>query len=182
MSDESGNILKIVKYGHPSLRVRCTPVTDFNADLRELAETMFRTMEANDGVGLAASQVDRRIRLLVVSVPVKDSEEIIRMAVVNPEILEFEGMWDYEEGCLSIPEIRDNVTRPERLKLRYQDLDGNPHELEASGLLARVLQHEIDHINGILFVDLLSPVRRALHSGKLRRMARETAEELEHEP
>ena len=181
MAEQTEKTLKIIQFGHPSLRIRCAPVTDFTPELRELAETMWRTMDANEGVGLAASQVDRLIRLLVVGVPIKDSEETIRLAIVNPEVLETEGAWEYEEGCLSIPDVRDIVTRPERIKLRYQDLEGKPHELDAHGLLARVLQHEIDHLNGVLFVDLLSPVRRAIHNGKLKRLARETAEQSEEE-
>ncbi len=181
MEQPSGNVLKIIQYGHPTLRVRCDPVTEFTPELKELADAMFCTMEANEGVGLAASQVDRRIRLLVVGVPVKDSDDVIRVAAVNPEILQREGDWEYEEGCLSIPDVRDNVTRPEHIRVRYQDLDGAVHELEASGLLGRVLQHEIDHLNGVLFVDYLSPVRRMIHSGKLKRLARETAEELGQE-
>jgi peptide deformylase len=181
MAEPTGKVLKIIQYGHPTLRVRCDPVTEFTPELKELAEAMFQTMEANEGVGLAASQVDQRIRLLVVNVPKKDSEEVTRVAAVNPEVLEVEGEWEYEEGCLSIPDIRDNVVRPERIKLRYQDLDGEAHELEATGLLSRVFLHEIDHLNGVLFVDYLSPVRRMIHSGKLKRMAKETAEQLGQE-
>ncbi len=181
MEESSGSVLKIIQYGHPTLRVRCEPVTEFTPELKELADAMFRTMNANDGVGLAASQVDRRIRLFVVSVPVKDSDEIVRVAAVNPEVLMTEGEWEYEEGCLSIPDVRDNVTRPEFIKLRYQNLDGVTREIEATGLLGRVILHEIDHLNGVLFVDYLSPVRRMIHSGKLKRLARETAEQLEQE-
>lgn len=181
MEASSGGVLNIIQYGHPTLRVRCEPVTEFTPELKELAEAMFRTMEANEGVGLAASQVDRRIRLLVVGVPVKDSDEVIRIAAVNPEILSREGEWEYEEGCLSIPDVRDDVTRPEQIKLRYQDLDGVTHEIEATGLLGRVILHELDHLNGVLFVDYLSPVRRMIHSGKLKRLARETAEQLGQE-
>lgn len=181
MTQPTLNILRIIRYGHPSLRVKCAPVHDFNEDLRDLAEGMFRTMDANDGVGLAASQVNRLVQLLVISVPIKDSEDVTRLAVVNPEILESSGSWDFEEGCLSIPDVRDIVTRKEQLKLRYQDLEGHFHELEANGLLARVLLHEMDHLNGVLFIDYLSPVLRAIHSGKLKELARETAEQLEAE-
>jgi peptide deformylase len=181
MTEQTPNTLRIIHYGHPSLRVKCAPVREFNDDLRELAEAMFRTMDANEGVGLAASQVDRLVRLLVVGVPIKDTEDEIRLAMVNPEILESSGSWDYEEGCLSIPEVRDTLSRVERFKLRYQDLEGEFHELEATGLLGRALLHEMDHLNGVLFTDYLSPVRRAIHSGKLKKLARETAEQLETE-
>ncbi len=171
--DGDTTTLRIITYGHPTLRVKCEPVTEFNAELRDFGEKMHRTMAEAEGVGLAASQVDRRIRLLVLGVPVRDSEEMISMTVVNPEILESSGEWTYEEGCLSIPDVRDEVTRPARIKLRYQDTHGKVHSLEADGLLGRVLQHEIDHLNGILFIDHLSAVRRALHGAKLRKLQRD---------
>lgn len=167
--------LRIIKYGHPTLRVKCAHVSEFSDELRELAESMFLTMAENEGIGLAASQVNRRIQLLVVGVPQKDKEEALKIAMVNTEILESRGLWEYEEGCLSVPEIRENVTRPEWIKVQYQDLDGELHVLETDGMLARVLQHEIDHLNGILFVDRVSPIRRALLKNKLKDMARETA-------
>ncbi|RPH93017.1 peptide deformylase [candidate division KSB1 bacterium] len=167
--------LPIITYGHPTLRVKCERVTEFNEELARFAADMFRTLHDNDGVGLAASQVDRRIQLLVVGVPQKDTEELLHIVVINPEILETRGSWDYEEGCLSVPELRDVVTRPEWIKLKYQDLSGKEHVLEADKLLARVLQHEIDHLNGVLFVDHLSVVRRALMNGKLKQLERENA-------
>jgi peptide deformylase len=176
--DKKPRILPIIKYGHPTLRVKCAPVTEFNDDLKELAESMFITMMEADGVGLAASQVNIRLQLLVVAVPQKDTEELLEMAVVNPEIIESRGVWEHEEGCLSIPDIRENVTRPETIKLRYQDLNGNPQVLEASGMMARVFQHEIDHLNGIMFVDRVSPIRRALLKGRLKDLARETTKAL----
>jgi peptide deformylase len=172
MSDES-KLMKIITYGHPTLRVKCERVTAFNDELRELAERMYVTMHEAEGVGLAAPQVDKRLQLLVIGVPIEDSEELIRMAVVNPVIVESGGTWEHEEGCLSIPELRESVTRPEWIKLKYQDLDGNEQMLEAHRMLSRVLQHEIDHLNGILFVDRLSPVRRALLNRKLKQLARE---------
>jgi len=165
--------MKIIVYGHPSLRKKCEPVTAFTDELRRFAEALLVTMYENDGVGLAASQVDRLIQLLVVAVPQEDTDERLEMAVVNPEILETRGSWEYEEGCLSVPELRDVVRRPEWIKLAYQDLDGKQHVIEARGLVARVLQHEIDHLNGVLFVDHLSPVRRSLIDAKLRQMEQE---------
>jgi len=171
--DSEIQLLDIVTFGHPTLRIRCEMVTEFNDELRQFAKEMLSTMIENEGVGLAAPQVNSPIRLLVVSVPQKDTEEFITLAVVNPEVIESSGEWEYEEGCLSIPDVRDNVTRAEKIKLRYQDLEGKEQTIEADGLLGRVLLHEIDHLNGILFVDHLSPVRRVLHSGKLKRMARE---------
>ena len=172
--DADTPLLEIITFGHPTLRLRCVPVTEFDDELKQFAKEMLATMIENEGVGLAAPQVNRPIRLLVIGVPKKDSEEeFITLAVVNPEIMESSGLWEYEEGCLSIPDVRDDVTRAEKIKLRYQDLDGKEHVLEADGLLGRVLLHEIDHLNGIMFVDHLSPVRRVVHSGKLKRLARE---------
>ena len=165
--------LTIITYGHPTLRVKCAPVTEFDRKLRALAEAMVVTMHENAGMGLAASQVNVPIQLLVIAIPEKEDREPIRMSAVNPEIIESRGSWDYEEGCLSIPELRDVVTRPEWIRLKYQDLDGRFHEVETDGILARVLQHEIDHLNGILFVDHLSPVRRALLKAKLKKLAAE---------
>jgi peptide deformylase len=171
--DDDIQLHEIITYGHSMLRVRCEAVTEFNDELKQFALEMLATMIENEGVGLAAPQVNRPIRLLVVGVPMKDSEEFTTMAVVNPEVVESSGEWEYEEGCLSIPDVRDNITRAEKIKLRYQDIDGKEQVIEADGLLGRVLLHEIDHLNGILFVDHLSPVRRVLHSGKLKRLVRE---------
>jgi peptide deformylase len=169
-------VLKILTYGHPTLRVKCAPVTEFNEELKQFAEDMFLTMAENDGIGLAASQVDRKIQVLVIGVPIKDKDELLEMAVVNPVILESGGSWDYEEGCLSFPELRNTVTRPEWIKLQYQDVDGQMHTIRADGLLARVLQHEIDHLNGILFIDRLTAIRRALMTKKLKQLEREGAQ------
>jgi peptide deformylase len=171
------SILKIITFGHPTLRVRCEPVKEFNDDLRQLAADMHETMSANDGIGLAASQVNHRVRMLVVGAPIKDSEELLSMNIVNPEILDSRGEWEYEEGCLSIPDVRDVVTRVEWIKLKYQDLDGVEHLLEADGILGRVILHELDHLNGIMFTDHLSPIRRALHNGKLKRLIGDNGEE-----
>jgi peptide deformylase len=172
MSDKPKS-LTIITYGHPTLRVKCAPVTAFDDKLHTLAADMEVTMHENDGMGLAASQVNVPIQLLVIGIPEKDDRQPIRLIAVNPEILESRGSWDYEEGCLSVPDLRDIVTRPEWIRLRYQDLSGRVHEIETDGILARVLQHEIDHLNGILFVDHLSPVRRALMKGKLKKLAAE---------
>jgi peptide deformylase len=172
MSDKP-KAMTIITYGHPNLRVTCAPVTDFDDKLRALAEAMVVTMHENDGMGLAASQVNILIQLLVIGIPEKEDRPALRLVVVNPEILEARGSWDYEEGCLSVPDLREMVTRPEWIRLRYQDLEGRVQEIETDGILARVLQHEIDHLNGILFVDHLSPVRRALMKAKLKKLAAE---------
>ncbi len=167
---------KIITYGHPTLRLRCSDVTEFDDSLKQFAREMLATMIENEGVGLAAPQIDRPIRFLVVGVPQEESDELFTLAVSNPEILDSTGEWNFEEGCLSIPDVRDTVSRSEFVKVRYQDLDGQEQVIEADGLLGRVLLHEIDHLNGILFIDHLSPVRKMLHSGKLKYLTRENKE------
>jgi len=165
---------KVIIYGHPTLRLRAENVTVFDDELREFAREMFATMDAYEGIGLAANQVDRAIRLLVIGLPVEDSDSDERhfLAFTNPVIANPTGSWDFEEGCLSIPEIRETVTRPETITVEYDTLEGERKKIQASGMLARVLQHEIDHLNGVLFVDHLSPIRRSLLSGRLKRLER----------
>ncbi len=167
---------RIVLYGHPVLRQRAQEVVEFDDDLRQFAREMFATMDEYEGIGLAAPQVDRLIRLLVIGLPKDDEDDYYYLAVVNPKIVESSGEWNMEEGCLSIPDVRDHVTRPESITLEYDTVSGEHKTLNASGMLARVLQHEIDHLNGILFIDHLSPVRRTLLSSKLKRLEREQQE------
>lgn len=167
---------KVIIYGHPTLRKRAEDVLVFDENLAEFAREMFATMEEYEGIGLAAPQVDRSIRLLVIGLPDDETEEMFYMAVANPVIRESDGIYDMEEGCLSIPEIRDTVTRPATITVEYDSIVGEHKTLKATGMLARVLQHEIDHLNGILFVDHLSPVRRALLNGKLKRLERDQQE------
>jgi len=174
--DETTPKHKVVIYGHPALRKRATEITVFDDQLRSLAREMFATMTDYEGIGLAAPQIDKNIRLLVVGVIDDESEDIFYMAVCNPVIIESSGTYDMEEGCLSIPDVRDTVTRPETITLEYDTLEGEHRKIKANGMLARVLQHEIDHLNGVLFIDLLSPIRRSLLSGKLKRLEREQLE------
>ncbi|NUO19217.1 peptide deformylase [bacterium] len=174
--DETTETHKVIIYGHPTLRKRAADVTVFDDNLRRFAREMFATMEEYEGVGLAAPQVDRSVRLIVVGIPDEEREDMFFMAAVNPVVKESSGTLDYEEGCLSIPDIRETVTRPESITVEYDTLEGEHKTLHASGMLARVLQHEIDHLNGILFIDHLSPVRRALLSSKLKRLERESQE------
>lgn len=174
--DETTRKHKVIIYGHPTLRKRAETITVFDDELREFAREMFATMEDYEGIGLAAPQVDRSIRLLVIGLPEEETENVFYMAIANPVIKEPTGEWEMEEGCLSIPEIRDHVTRPEAITLEYDTLTGEHKTMKASGMLARVLQHEIDHLNGILFIDHLSPVRRTLLSGRLKRLERDQQE------
>jgi peptide deformylase len=150
-------ILKILEFPDPRLRKTAVPVADVDDDLRVLIDDMFETMYAAPGIGLAATQVDEHKRLLVADVsPEKDDPHIL----INPEILEKDGVAVTEEGCLSVPGYFEEVERAEHIRVRYLDRDGKPAEKEANGLLAVCIQHEIDHLNGKLFVDYLSEAKR----------------------
>jgi len=157
------------------LRQRAQPVTEAPASLRPLVDDMFETMVAEPGIGLAAPQVGVSQRLVVIeSVAEDDAGDVLapRLVLVNPEITWFsEDRVPYEEGCLSVPDITESVDRPRAIRFRYTDLDGATLERQTAGLLARVVQHEIDHLNGILFVDRLSLVKKQLLRKKLRQLA-----------
>ncbi len=168
--DETTKKHKVIIYGHPTLRKRAGEITVFDDNLREFAREMFATMEEYEGIGLAAPQVDRPIRLLVVGVPDEETEQMFYMAVANPVIKEPFGSYDMEEGCLSIPDIRDTVTRPDSITVEYDTLEGEHKTLRATGMLARVLQHEIDHLNGITFVDHISNLKRDMITRKLTKL------------
>jgi len=165
-------IRPITIYGHPILRQQTRAVENIDDNLRTLVEDMIETMRAADGIGLAAPQVAESSRLCVVNMElIEEVDETSPKAFVNPRIVESDGTSTMEEGCLSIPEIRENVLRPERIKVTYLDLEGQHHEEEVEGLLARVLQHEIDHLDGVLFVDRIPQVTRKLLSKKLKKLA-----------
>ena len=144
----------------PKLRLVSKTIERVDDDLRRLIDDMIETMHDAPGVGLAAIQVAEPIRLLVIDTAKKD-EPPTPQVFINPEILwSSEQKGTYEEGCLSIPEYYEEVERPTEVKVRYMDLDGKTHEIEANGFLATVLQHEIDHINGVLFIDHISKLKR----------------------
>ncbi|NNE10398.1 MAG: peptide deformylase [Gemmatimonadetes bacterium] len=154
--------------GDTILRKKAAPVESFDQELRDLAHAMIETMRIEEGIGLAAPQIGESIRLLVIEGSVIGEHEEPRV-YVNPVIEKFSRSKDvYEEGCLSIPDIRCDVERPLELTVRYQNLNGDAMEEEADELLARVLQHEVDHLDGILFIDRISTARRALLRKKLR--------------
>lgn len=157
-------------YGDPVLRLKAKQVTDFGDHWLELIDDMYDTCDSDEGAGLAAPQIGLSIQLAVIYLRQAD-EEPFRLAVFNPELFDPEGDEQFEEGCLSIPGIRENVNRPGKIKLRYQDYLGEEHVIQAGGLLARVLQHEIDHLNGVLFVDHISSVRRLMLKNKLKIIA-----------
>lgn len=146
-------------YGDPVLRQKAKPVETFDEDLQRLVADMFDTMKAYNGVGLAGNQVGVLQRVFVVDVPLDDDTNA-RHVILNPEIDQRSGSEDGEEGCLSIPGIAEDVGRSLKIRLRGLNELGKPLEIEAEGYLARAIQHEVDHLNGVLFVDRLSPLKR----------------------
>ena len=166
------DILPIYGYGFAVLKRRAAAIELPSEEKAAFAESMFATMDASDGVGLAAPQVGVSERLFVIdSRPMieEDSDEQgIRRAFFNPELLEESGeLVGYEEGCLSIPGIRENVERQPVVRMRYQDAQGHSHEETFEGMTARVIQHEYDHIEGILFIDRIKPLRKRLLKKRL---------------
>jgi peptide deformylase len=162
--------LNILEYPDPRLRTRAEPVVRFDAELARQIEDMFETMYAAPGIGLAATQVDWHHQLIVIDVS-EDKNE--RHVFINPQILAKEGKASGQEGCLSVPGIYDDVSRAERVRVRYQDARGATHEKELEGLLGVCLQHEMDHLSGKLFVDYLSEMKRQRIRKKLDKERRE---------
>jgi len=161
----------VIKLGHPTLRKKAEAISDaeINDELRELTHNMIDTMRAYDGVGLAAPQVNISKRMFIIDVGIID-ETAEAEAFINPQILSAEGSDTMEEGCLSIPDVNADVTRPFKLKVLYQTLAGETIEEEMEGLLARVYQHELDHLNGVLFIDKISFLQRKLLEPKLKKI------------
>lgn len=149
--------LDILEFPDPRLRRRAEPIGQVDDELRALIEDMFETMYAAPGVGLAANQVNVARRLMVIDVSEGKDQPLV---FINPEILEQEGNQKSEEGCLSVPGVFADVPRAERVRVKALDRDGKPFEMDADDLLAVCIQHEIDHLNGRLFVDYLSPLKR----------------------
>ena len=165
-------ILKIVKYPEPVLSQPGEPVTEFNDELKKLVEDMFETMYASQGIGLAAPQVAVSKRVTVIDLSGgKDPEQ--KLVLVNPEIIFREGKQYEEEGCLSFPEIREKVQRAAAVKVRAQDLSGKWFEMDGEELLSRAFQHEIDHLDGMLFIFRMSSLKRDLVLRKIRKLQRE---------
>ena len=158
---------------HPDERLRtvAAPVEQINDDLQRLIDDMFETMYDAPGIGLAATQVDHHIRLIVVDVSDEKTQPLV---LINPEILALEGVEQMDEGCLSVPNVYERVERAERIKVRALDRHGEAFELEADGLLAVCIQHEIDHLDGKLFVDYLSNLKQQRIRKKLEKLRRQT--------
>ncbi|EYU13796.1 peptide deformylase [Photorhabdus luminescens] len=151
------SVLQVLHYPDERLRTIATPVETVDAEIRRIIDDMFETMYAEEGIGLAATQVDIHQRIVVIDVSETRNE---RLVLINPELLEKSGETGIEEGCLSIPEQRALVPRAEKVKIKALDYNGQPFELQADGLLAICIQHEMDHLIGKLFVDYLSPLKR----------------------
>jgi peptide deformylase len=161
-------LLEILEFPDERLRRISEPVTKFDAEFKQLVDDMFQTMYAAPGVGLAAPQVNRTLRMMVVDVQPQDKPQPLVFA--NPEIISAEGEIGWEEGCLSVPGFTSEVQRKEKICVRAQDVNGVPFELEADGLLAVCIQHEMDHLNGVLFVDHLSRLKRQLFMKKHKKL------------
>lgn len=164
--------LKILEFPDPRLRTKARPIAEINDDLRELIGNMFETMYDAPGIGLAATQVDVHRRLLIADVSADKDEPYV---LINPEILEKDGTIVTDEGCLSVPGFYEEVERAEHIKVRFLDRDGDDIELDAHGMLAVCIQHEIDHLNGKLFVDYLSEAKRTRIRKKLEKERRQAA-------
>jgi len=166
------SVLQVLHFPDDRLRIVAKPVKEVNADIQRIVDDMFETMYAEEGIGLAATQVDIHQQIIVIDVS-KNHDE--RLVLINPEMLEKSGETGIEEGCLSIPEQRALVPRAEKVKIRALDREGNRYELEADGLLAICIQHEMDHLIGKLFIDYLSPMKRQRIRQKLEKLYRQNA-------
>ncbi len=163
-------IYAVTVFGDPILRKKAMPITEEFEDLKGFIQNMFETMYTSDGVGLAAPQVGQSIRIFVLDTTTDEEDEPagIKKAFINPEIIEKYGdAWVMNEGCLSVPEIREDVLRPESVRIKYHDENFVEHEEVYSGFSARVIQHEYDHLEGIMFVDYLNPLKKRILKSKL---------------
>jgi len=184
-------VLEIVKYGHPALRQKGTPVKQIDEKLRQFAVDMLETMEAANGVGLAAQQVGVPIQLAVIDVAgvedrpstmtingeAVDVEEQMPLILINPVLELGSEKESGTEGCLSFPDMTAEIPRSLSVKTKATDLDGNEIEFESTGLLARAVQHEVDHLNGVLFIDRMNSATRTALAGKLKRLQKANRED-----
>ncbi len=161
-------VRKIVTFGHPTLHQAALPVREIDQEIVQLARDMVLTMHAAPGIGLAAPQVAAGKRLITVDLSVGEKPEEL-IVLINPEFMETDGEAVSEEGCLSVPGVHENVRRPARVLVKGIDLEGKERVIEGSGILARVFCHELDHLEGRLFIDHLSPLKKALVKKKLKK-------------
>ncbi len=166
------SVLEILHFPNPVLKQKCRPVQKIDSRLVKLAQDMAETMYSAPGVGLAAPQVGHSLRLAVIDVT-KVSEPRNLIVLINPEIVAAEGECSWEEGCLSVPECSEEVKRNKKVVVRYQNLEGETVEISGEDLLAIALQHELDHLDGILFIDRISPLKRSLIRKKFRKKEKE---------
>ncbi|MCK9467794.1 MAG: peptide deformylase [Porticoccaceae bacterium] len=166
-------ILTILEFPDPRLRTRARPVAEVDERIRQLVDDMFETMYAAPGIGLAATQVNVHERVVVMDISEEGNQPLV---FINPEVEVIgDESRDYQEGCLSVPGFYEDVARPAQIRVKALDRDGNPFELEPDGLLAVCIQHELDHLEGKLFVDYLSPVKRQRIRQKLEKLQRQQA-------
>ncbi|MGZ4817817.1 MAG: peptide deformylase [Terriglobales bacterium] len=165
-------IYPIVKYGNPVLERPAETVTVFDDELQKLLDDMFESMYAAHGVGLAAPQIGIGKRIAVIDITFKEDPDA-KLVLINPEIIHTEGRHTQQEGCLSLPEFRENVTRPTRVTVRAQDAKGNWFEKTGEDLLARALMHETDHLNGKLYITHVSALKRDLIKRKVRKLMKQ---------
>jgi peptide deformylase len=170
--------LKIVEYPDKRLRLKSKEVVSFDSKLHDLLDSMYPIMIDTNGIGLAAIQVNHPVKALILNIPDEEGEQPREnlLEIINPIVTEQEGETVYQEGCLSVPKFYEDIKRFETLTLNYQDRDGNTKTLEADGLLAIAIQHEMDHLEGILFIDKLSYSRRKKFEKEYKRMLKERKE------
>ena len=174
------SVLEVVNYGNPILRKKCSQVTNFSK-LSDLIDDMFDTMYEEEGIGLAANQVGVDLNLFIIDISHTKDNEFPRI-FINGEITSSLGESIFSEGCLSIPEVALEVTRPEIISFKYQDIYEKWHEEEFDGLLARAIQHEIDHLNGVLIIDLVSEMQRLKVNKEVKRIKNDSIVKLKRQP
>ncbi len=167
------SILPIELYGSEVLRKVASPVEEITPEIHKLLDDMVETMRHAHGAGLAANQVGVSLRITVVDVNAQASEQENLVYLINPELIGQDGERVEEEGCLSLPEIYERVKRPRSIKVRALDREGNPFEIEGEDFLSKALSHELDHLDGVLFVDRLSPIRRDIVKRKIKKLIRD---------
>lgn len=168
-------LLNIIKYPDPILKKKAEPLREITSEIKRLVDDMAETMYAAPGVGLAAPQIGRSVRVIVIDINTREGEKRDLISLINPEIIEQSGEMVWEEGCLSVPDYSSDIKRAERVVVKGLDIDGKEKVVVGEGLLSVVLQHEIDHLNGILFIDRLGPIKRDLIKRRLRKQARAEA-------
>lgn len=168
-------ILNIVEYPNKKLKEKSQPVDRFDDELHKLLDAMYKVMMKSNGIGLAAIQVAHAKQVLILNIPDENDEQSMDslIEVINPVITHKSGETTYQEGCLSVPSFYEDINRYETVTVNYQDRDGNTKTLEADGLLSIAIQHEMDHLNGILFIDKLSYSRRKKFEKEYKRMQKE---------